>query len=125
MFPTVSRRILLNTSSLPSRLCYRALTTTRISYNVIQDLYLRELKETKLVPSTLQDAEGNVKPWNPPKKPTLPELELQGPDALKAYTEQNVETAHVAKESAEGESEPIEEDWLVLDDVEESKDGTH
>ena len=88
----------------------------------MQDLYLRELKETKLAPSTLQDAEGNVKPWNPPKKPSLPELELQGPDALKDYTEQNVETAHVTKESAEGESEPIEEDWLVLDDAEETKE---
>ncbi len=85
-------------------------------------MYLRELKDTKLAPSTLQDAEGNVKPWNPPQKPNLPELELQGPEALKAYTEQNVETAHVAKETEEGESEPIEEDWLVLDDAEETKE---
>ncbi|EJS42558.1 atp14p [Saccharomyces arboricola H-6] len=122
MFSVASRRILFNASSLPLRLCNRTLSTTRISYNVIQDLYLRELKETKLPPTTLQDAEGNVKPWMPPKKPSLPELELQGPDALKAYTEQKVETAHVAEESAEGGSEPIEEDWLVLDDAEEAKD---
>ncbi|AJV73208.1 Atp14p [Saccharomyces cerevisiae YJM195] len=122
MFPIASRRILLNASVLPLRLCNRNFTTTRISYNVIQDLYLRELKDTKLAPSSLQDAEGNVKPWNPPQKPNLPELELQGPEALKAYTEQNVETAHVAKESEEGESEPIEEDWLILDDAEETKE---
>ncbi|CAI1594743.1 hypothetical protein SEUBUCD646_0L03440 [Saccharomyces eubayanus] len=122
MFPAASRRIVLNASRLPLRLCNRTLTTTRVSYNVIQDLYLRELKETKLAPSSLQDAEGNVKPWSPPKKPTLPELELQGPDALKAYADQNVETANDTKSSVEGEAEPIEEDWLVLDDVEETKE---
>ena len=95
----------------------RLLSTSAVRRNVLQDLYLRELKNIKLAPITPKDAEGSVKPWEEPSKPKVPELEAQGTEALQAYKSEPVETL---SESADGQvEEPVEEDWLVLDDAEE------
>lgn len=95
----------------------RLLSTTAVRRNVLQDLYLKELKNVKLAPITPQDAEGSVKPWEEPSKPKIPEVEAQGTEALQAYKNEPVETL---SENVEGQAEePVEEDWLVLDDAEE------
>ncbi|QLQ82136.1 hypothetical protein HG537_0G03910 [Torulaspora globosa] len=111
---STSRLLSLNRVNL-----VRHISQTRINYNVVQDLYLRELKNVKLNPITAKDAEGNVKQWVDPAKPKKPELEGQGADALKAYSEETVET----KTGVVEEDSVVEEDWLVLDDVEEDSHG--
>lgn len=93
----------------------RQLHYTPVNRNVVQELYLKELKNVKLTPITAKDAEGSVKQWSEPVKPKEPELEGQGTDALKAYSSEPVETKSTTVE----EETPVEEDWLVLEDAEE------
>lgn len=115
MFALRSSCILQRT--LAVRPVLRQLHYTPVNRNVVQDLYLKELKNVKLNPITAKDAEGNVRPWSEPVKPKAPELEGQGTDALKAYSNEPVET----KTEAAEEEAPVEDDWLVLeDDVEET-----
>lgn len=103
--------------ALAVRPVLRQLHNTAVKRNVVQELYLKELKNVKLSPITAKDAEGSVKPWSEPVKPKIPELEGQGTDALKAYSSEPVETKTAAVE----EEAPVEEDWLVLeDDVEDT-----
>lgn len=106
-----------SSSLLLRRTNVRQLSTTRINHNAIQELYLKELKNVKLSPITAKDAEGSVKPWSDPIKPKTPELEDQGTDALKSYSDQAVETK--SSEIDTTEEATLEDDWLVLDDVEE------
>lgn len=96
----------------------RQLSTSRINHNAIQELYLRELKNVKLSPISAKDAEGSVRPWTDPVKPKTPELEGQGTDDLKSYSDQAVETKSSEIDTTE-EATTLEDDWLVLDDVEE------
>lgn len=95
----------------------RLLSSTSVRRNVIQELYLKELKNVKLNPITAKDAEGSVKPWTEPVKPKIPEIEGQGNEALKAYQNESVETK--SSEAAPAEESNVEDDWLVLEDVEE------
>ncbi|SCU85756.1 LANO_0C05226g1_1 [Lachancea nothofagi CBS 11611] len=94
----------------------RTFASTRVTANAIQDLYLREIKNVKLQPISAKDAEASVKPWNAPKAPQTPELEGQGPEALKAYAQEDVQ---VSKTEAESAAETEEQDWLVLEEIEE------
>ncbi|CUS22580.1 LAQU0S06e01266g1_1 [Lachancea quebecensis] len=94
----------------------RTFASTRVRSNVIQDLYLREIKSVKLQPVSAKDAEGSVKAWTAPQAPKAPELEAQGPEALKAYAQEDV---HVTKTEAEFAAESEEQDWLVIEDIEE------
>lgn len=100
---------------LSLRAC-RGFATSTVRRNVIQDLYLKELKAVKLQPLTAADAEAAVKPWAEPVAPKVPELELQSADALKQYAEAGVETAPEAGETA---VEVEEGDWLVLEELED------
>lgn len=101
----------------------RLLSTTVVRQNALQELYLKELKNVKLSPLTAQDAEASVKPWAEPSKPSIPEVEAQGPEELQAYKNEPVETL---SESAGGAAqEPVEEDWLVLEDAEEEASHHH
>ncbi|QLG74340.1 hypothetical protein HG535_0G02240 [Zygotorulaspora mrakii] len=113
MFQVAFRR----TSSLLQRSNVRLLSSSPARRNVVQELYLRELKNVKLSPITAKDAEGSVKPWSEPVKPSIPDVEAQGNDALKAYQDELVETK--GSEAGASEDGNIEDDWLVLDDVEE------
>lgn len=109
-----SKLLLLKRVPLARQICQ-----TRINHNVVQELYLRELKNVKLNPITAKDAEGSVKQWADPVKPKQPELEGQGADALKAYSSEAVET----KTDVVEEESNVDEDWLVLDDAEEDTHG--
>ncbi|SCV00648.1 LAMI_0G06436g1_1 [Lachancea mirantina] len=104
------------------RISARTFTTTRVSANVIQDLYLRELKSAKLQPITAKDAEGSVKPWAAPKAPSAPAVEAQGADALQAYAQEDVEVAQPKQESS---TDAAEQDWLVLEEAEDDHQGHH
>ncbi|BAO40789.1 ATP synthase subunit H [Kluyveromyces marxianus] len=94
----------------------RGFSTSLIRRNVIQDLYLKELKSVNLKPVTAADAQGAVKPWTAPAAPKIPELELQSADALKEYAAADVETV---KEATEQANEVEEGDWLVLEEIED------
>ncbi|CAH01282.1 Atp14 [Kluyveromyces lactis] len=95
----------------------RGFSTSFIRRNVIQDLYLKELKAVNLKPITAADAQGAVKPWTTPAAPKLPELELQSADALKEYASSGVETVSEANEQS---AEVEEGDWLVLEELEDA-----
>lgn len=99
----------------------RLLSTTLTRQNVLQELYLKELKNVKLSPLSAQDAEESVKPWVEPTKPKVPEVEAQDPEELQAYKNEPVETV---SETTDGHAEQAaDEDWLVLEDAEE--EGSH
>ncbi|SCU90494.1 LADA_0F04478g1_1 [Lachancea dasiensis] len=94
----------------------RTFASTGVRANAIQELYLKEIKSVKLQPVSAKDAEGSVKPWSAPKAPQTPELEGQGPEALKAYVDEDVLVSKTQEESA---AETEEQDWLVLEEIEE------
>lgn len=104
--------------AIPSTLrASRGFSTSLIRRNVIQELYLKELKSVNLKPITAADAQGSVKPWAAPATPKIPELELQSAEALKEYASANVETV---SEASEQTTEVEEGDWLVLEELEDA-----
>lgn len=74
--------------------------------DLIQDLYLRELKAYKPPPQKASDAEGHVQKFSPPTAPKSPEETNLASD-LKAYDDSVVE---VEGQSASGETQSVEED---------------
>ena len=78
-----------------------ALTHEIRSADLVQDLYLRELKNYKPTPPKASDASGNVHAFSIPKPPPSPE-EIEIASDLKAYEAQTVE---VEGQTAEGEEE--------------------
>ena len=69
--------------------------------DLVQDLYLRELKNYKPTPLKASDASGHVQTFSPPKPPPSPE-EIEIASDLKAYEAQTVEV--------EGQREAGQED---------------
>ncbi|EGP89617.1 unnamed protein product [Zymoseptoria tritici ST99CH_1A5] len=81
--------------------------------DLVQDMYLKELKAYKAPAIKANDAEGQVQKFAMPKAPASPEeADLQ--NDLSAYEQQVPE---VEGQAAEGSSAPVE-DWFV-EEVEE------
>lgn len=113
------------------RLGSRCLSFTAVRHNMVQDLYLKELRQIKKFDAASFEsndaAKEGVIDWVPPAKPTLPGLEAEGPEALHDYINQTVETA--ATSDAPAETEGVQtapasmdlaaDDWLVIEDVED------
>ena len=78
---------------------------------MVQDLYLRELKNYKPTPLKASDADAHVQKFRMPKAPPSPEESDIAKD-LKAYEEQQVE---VEGQAASGEKEEEEWDWFEED----------
>ncbi|RVX68813.1 hypothetical protein B0A52_07468 [Exophiala mesophila] len=74
--------------------------------DLIQDLYLKELKAYKPPPQKASDAEGYVQKFTPPAAPKSPE-EANLASELKAYDESVVE---VEGQSSSGETQTEVED---------------
>ncbi len=70
--------------------------------DLVQDLYLRELRNYKPVQAKASDASGHVQTFSIPKSPPSPE-EIEIASDLKAYEAQPVE---VEGQDAEGEEDP-------------------
>ncbi|KAK4937192.1 ATP synthase F0 subcomplex subunit H atp14 [Elasticomyces elasticus] len=116
---------------LLARMSSRTLQVPRRSFGVssvarmpdlIQDLYLRELKAYKPPPQKASDAEGHVQKFTPPPTPQSPE-ETNLASEMKDYENQAVE---VEGQAAPGESaEHSEEDFF--EDIEkiDEDDGAH
>ncbi|KAJ9668118.1 ATP synthase F0 subcomplex subunit H atp14 [Coniosporium apollinis] len=81
--------------------------------DLVQEMYLRELKNYKPPQIKPSDAEGHVQKFSIPKPPPSPE-EGDIANDLKSYENQTVE---VEGQSAEGSSAP-EEDWFEDDEDE-------
>ncbi|RPA72454.1 hypothetical protein BJ508DRAFT_419455 [Ascobolus immersus RN42] len=102
----------LRVASRPlTRLSTRTFTTT-ISRraDLIQDLYVRELKAFKPAPVSASDAEGVVKSWVAPKPAAVPDV-ASFTNELAAYETSEVEVEGQA-EGVEGQSAVVEEDWF-------------
>ncbi|KAF2843178.1 ATP synthase H chain, partial [Patellaria atrata CBS 101060] len=80
--------------------------------DIVQDLYLRELKAYKLPQVKPSDAEGSVQKFSSPKPPKSPE-ETDLANDLKAYETQQVE---VEGQSSDGEATATSDDWFEDDD---------
>ncbi|KAI9730815.1 MAG: hypothetical protein M1834_005533 [Cirrosporium novae-zelandiae] len=84
--------------------------------DLVQDLYLKELRNYKPAPVKPNDAEGHVQKFSPPKTPVSPEESDIAKD-LKAYEEQTVE---VEGQAATGETTTLkDDDWWEEDEEEE------
>ncbi|MCJ1396884.1 hypothetical protein MMC11_000074 [Xylographa trunciseda] len=82
--------------------------------DLVQDLYLRELKAYKPSPVKASDADGHVMTFSAPKPPKSPE-EGDIANDLKAYETQTVE---VEGQAAQGETAAVDEDWFEDDEDE-------
>jgi len=85
--------------------------------DLVQDLYLKELKAYKVPSVKPGDAEGQVQKFTIPKPPQSPEESDIASD-LKAYEEQQVE---VEGQAAAGETTAVEEDWFEEEAEEEAR----
>lgn len=84
---------------------------------MVQDLYLKEVKNFKPTPKTAADAQANTKAWNPPKAPAPPTVEGAEADSLAQYEKQEVEVeAEAQKEGEEAPTSSMEE-WFVVEDT--------
>jgi F-type H+-transporting ATPase subunit h len=86
----------------------------KVFYNVadmVQDLYLRELKAYKPTPAKANDHEGHVKSWSAPAAPKVPDLgDASAESDLSSYKSAVVETESSAPD-ASAVSKPVE-DWF-------------
>ncbi|PQE11298.1 hypothetical protein CJF31_00001109 [Rutstroemia sp. NJR-2017a BVV2] len=85
--------------------------------DLVQDLYLRELKSYKVPQVKASDSEGHVQKFNPPKPPQSPE-ETDIAKELQAYEASTVEV----EGQAEGGAEAKELDWF---EEEPEEEGAH
>ncbi|KAF2198507.1 hypothetical protein GQ43DRAFT_400730 [Delitschia confertaspora ATCC 74209] len=76
--------------------------------DLVQELYLKELKNYKPPQVKASDAEGHVQKFTIPKAPASPE-EGNLASELKAYETQQVE---IEGQATEGSAQPLQEDWF-------------
>ncbi|KAF8420654.1 ATP synthase complex subunit H-domain-containing protein [Tirmania nivea] len=82
--------------------------------DIIQEIYLRELKAYKPTPIKSTDAESQVKQWKAPAPPSPPAEGTQGlANELAAYEAQEVEVEGAA--ITEGGPVIVEQDWFEED----------
>lgn len=82
--------------------------------DLVQEIYLRELKAYKPVPEKASDAEGQVKKWSPPAPPKAPDsIGATLADELKAYEAAEVEVEGQAS-TTDGASAK-DDDWFEED----------
>ncbi|KAL8702053.1 MAG: hypothetical protein Q9224_000202 [Gallowayella concinna] len=87
--------------------------------DLVQDLYLRELRAYKPPPLKPSDSEGHVQTFSPPRAPQSPDEGDMARD-LKAYEDQLVE---VEGQAAPGEAGAPEENWFEEEDDDDEEHG--
>ncbi|KAE9981228.1 hypothetical protein BLS_001667 [Venturia inaequalis] len=85
------------------------------SADLVQELYLRELKSYKPSPVKATDADGHVQKFSVPAAPKSPE-EGDLANDLKSYETQTVELE--GSSSGPGGAAPVEEDWFEEEEEE-------
>ena len=97
------------------------LALTLIVADLVQDMYLKELKGYKSPPSKPSDAEGHVQKFAMPQPPPSPE-EANIQNDLKAYEDQVPEV----EGQATGESSAaVEQDWFEEPEEDDEEGGEH
>lgn len=76
--------------------------------DLIQDMYLKGLREYKAPAQKASDAEGHVQKFSPPAAPKSPE-DANLASEMKAYEDQTVE---IEGQAATGETQEPEEDYF-------------
>lgn len=99
----------------------RCFSNTHIQYDLIQDLYLKELNVVRnnLDMSKLTSPEGNVLQWKPLAKPVVPGVEDNEEAILQDYIKSSVSTE--SDPNSIPEQQEVEEDWLVIDEVKKTE----
>ncbi|KAF3937981.1 hypothetical protein ABW19_dt0205342 [Dactylella cylindrospora] len=97
--------------------------------DLVQDLYLRELKAYKPAPPKANDHEGQVRVWNTPSAPAVPDFgEATLTQDISSYQAQIVETesgAPDASETSAASAKPLD-DWFDEEAAfAEEKEGHH
>ncbi|KAF2735015.1 hypothetical protein EJ04DRAFT_512018 [Polyplosphaeria fusca] len=108
-------RVARQQSVLVSRRTFIVPTAAR-QVDLVQDMYLRELKSYKPPQVKASDAEGHVQKFAIPQAPPSPEETDIAAD-LKAYETQQVELEGSSKD---GETAPVQEDWFEEEPEEEA-----
>ncbi|KAI4242758.1 MAG: hypothetical protein L6R40_003822 [Gallowayella cf. fulva] len=88
---------------------------SKLRGDLVQDLYLRELRAYKPPPLKSSDSEGHVQKFTAPKAPQSPEEGDMAQD-LQAYENQQVE---LEGQAAPGESGAPEENWFEEEEDDE------
>lgn len=99
-----------------------AVLTQLVAADLVQDLYLRELKAYKAPQIKATDAEGQVQKFTMPKAPASPE-ETDIANELKAYETQAVEVEG-SSSGEDGVAAPAE-DWFEEEDEESTTKAAH
>lgn len=83
--------------------------------DIIQDLYVKEVKAFKAPVLTAADATGSVKEWSTPSSPAAPAVEGDVAAELSEYESSavEVETAKPSESAADASAE----DWFVIEEV--------
>lgn len=76
--------------------------------DLIQDMYLKSLRDYKVPPTKASDAEGHVQKFTPPQAPKSPE-EANLANDMKAYEDSVVE---IEGQAAAGETQEPEDDYF-------------
>ncbi|KFY74482.1 hypothetical protein V499_05492 [Pseudogymnoascus sp. VKM F-103] len=85
--------------------------------DLVQEMYLKELKAYKPAAVKASDAEGHVLKFNPPQTPTSPE-EADIAKELKAYEDSTVDIEGQAEAGSEA---AVEQDWFEEPEEESAK----
>lgn len=83
-----------------------------VAADMVQDAYLKQIKEYKMPQPKPSDAEGHVQKFKAPAAPASPE-ETNLAEDLKAWQQQKVEVEGQAEDSGEQAQEP---DWFERED---------
>ena len=113
--PSAALRGLSSIMSIPT--FDRNLLTVLSEADIVQDLYIKELKAYKSPPVKPSDAEGHVQKFAPPKAPKSPE-EGDIANDLKAYEAQQVDV----EGNEGGEGAVVGEDWSDWFEEEEEEE---
>ncbi|KAI9678883.1 MAG: hypothetical protein M1829_001867 [Trizodia sp. TS-e1964] len=114
------RRLALLHNAAPSRRTLIIPTAARQS-DLVQELYLKEIKSFKATPIKASDSEGHVQKFSVPKPPPSPE-ETNIAQDLKAYEDQEVE---IEGGPSAAEETPVEEEEDWFEDDEREGSGGH
>lgn len=111
----------ISTASVLFKSSVRLFSNTSRTSNLIQDLYLKELVSVRnsLDISKIASPKGNVLEWKTPSKPVIPNVEGGEESSLQDYINSKVSVISEAGSEQAQKEEEFEEDWLVIDDIQE------
>ncbi|KAI5966399.1 ATP14 [Candida pseudojiufengensis] len=106
-----------------ARICSkRLLSATPKRSNLIGDLYVQNIRQFKPKALTQEEIDSAVKRFQLPGKPTIPQIHELSSENVKEYETSDVNTAAYDNEKVDTteNTKPDNDDWFVLDDVEET-----